>query len=92
MKAALKRGVDSGELVQVKASYKLAPGAKKKSTASSKAKPTVKKASKATGESKKVCICLSSDVHLPTFTHHILVILRCCFYYSLRQPRRELQR
>jgi histone H1/5 len=43
MKAALKRGVDTGVLVQVKASYKLSPEAKKKSAAVTKAKTTVKK-------------------------------------------------
>ena len=38
MKAALKRGVESGVLVQVKASYKVSAEGKKKKTAAKKAK------------------------------------------------------
>ena len=49
MKAALKRGVDTGVLVQVKASYKLSPEAKKKAAAASKPKAAKKPAA------KKVC-------------------------------------
>jgi histone H1/5 len=56
MKAALKRGVDTGVLVQVKASYKLSPEAKKKSASVTKAKATVKKTTtaKKTAPKKKV--------------------------------------
>ena len=55
MKAALKRGVETGTLVQVKASYKLSADAKKKSTSKPKA-TTAKKAApkKKTAPKKKV--------------------------------------
>ena len=43
MKAALKKGVESGDLVMVKASYKLSPEAKKKLTAPPKKKAAPKK-------------------------------------------------
>ena len=48
MRAALKRGVETGALVQVKNSYKLSPGEKaKKVPASKEAKPKKATATKA---------------------------------------------
>ena len=51
MKAALKRGVETGTLIQVKASYKLSAEAKKKAT-STKAEAKVEK-KKSSGTEKK---------------------------------------
>ena len=51
MKAALARGVSTGELVQVKASYKISPEAKKK--AASKAKAAKKDVEKKKDAPKK---------------------------------------
>lgn len=54
MKAALKKGVETGELVQVKASYKLSADAKKVA----KKKPAAKKpAAKKATAAKKVSLC-----------------------------------
>lgn len=67
MKAALKRGVETGVLVQVKASYKLSAEAKKKTAATAKkAAPTKKKAApakkKTTAPKKKVCLAFTFDL------------------------------
>ena len=52
MKAALKKGVESGELVQVKASYKLSADAKK----AAKKKPAKKKVAAKKPAVKKVSL------------------------------------
>ena len=56
MKAALKRGVETGALVQIKASYKLSPEAKKEAVKKPKA---VKVAKAATAPKKKVRVMFS---------------------------------
>jgi hypothetical protein len=53
LKAALKRGVETGTLVQVKASYKLSAEAKKKPKAAAKPKAAVKKTTTATKAAPK---------------------------------------
>ena len=55
MKAALKRGVETGTLVQIRASYKLSPEAKKSvPKAPAAKKKTVAKKAKTETKSKKV--------------------------------------
>ena len=71
MKAALKRGVETGELVQVKASYKLSADAKKKMT--TKRKPVAKKA--ATTKKKKTAVpkkkvSKTVDISISSHTNH----------------------
>jgi hypothetical protein len=60
MKAALKRGVDGGTLVQVKASYKLSAdaksAAKKKAAPKKKKAETVKKVSRALCDRAENCV------------------------------------
>jgi histone H1/5 len=56
MKAALKRGVETGVLVQVKASYKLSPEAKKPAP-KKKAAPKKATAVKKAAPKKKVRCC-----------------------------------
>jgi hypothetical protein len=53
MKAALKRGVETGVLVQVKASYKLSPEAKKTKPATKPKAAAKKTVSKAKTDGKK---------------------------------------
>ena len=67
MKAALKRGVETGVLVQVKASYKLSAETKKQMAAAAKPKAAPKKkaaaAKKKTSSAtkkKKVCLLMLS--------------------------------
>ena len=69
MKAALKNGVKNGTLIQVKASYKLSPEAKKKSAA--KKKPAAKKAAPKKKVSGHVwCfVALVLLVYFLTFVH-----------------------
>jgi hypothetical protein len=77
MKAALKKGVEDGKLVQVKSSYKVSPDAKKTATAKPKKaaaaakakKPAAEKKKKTTATKKKVRqlkegIIAASDLHL----------------------------
>ena len=74
MKAALKNGVESGTLVQVKASYKLSADAKKAATKKPKAPKAVKKAPK----KKKVSTvrlvgCLLAWIVASTLAHTVVV-------------------
>ena len=57
MKAALKKGVEDGTLIQVKASYKLSPEAKK---AAPKKKPAATAAKKKPAEKKKATTAKST--------------------------------
>ena len=57
MKAALKRGVETGVLVQVKNSYKVSPEEKKKKASAAKPKKAAaKKTTKKTTAKKKVSL------------------------------------
>jgi histone H1/5 len=70
MKAALKRGVETGTLVQVKASYKISADAKKKKPAAKKKAAPKKKATttKKAAPKKKVRILVGVCIMNKTFT------------------------
>ena len=71
MKAALKKGVESGMLIQVRASYKLSPEAKKSKPKAKKA--TAAKAKSTSTKKKAPAKKASSAKKVRTDTGHFVV-------------------